>query len=114
MINVNEEPSFYRNEGGNRNHWIGFRLIGVSSNRDAIGARIEIDAGGRTRAAEVRSGGSYLSHNDLRVHFGLGDLDAVEQVRVRWPNGESEALDGVAGGRYWLVREGEGRIVPGP
>ena len=114
VINMNEGPSLYRNEGGNRNHWIGFRLAGVTSNRDAIGARIEIEAGGRTQAAEVRSGGSYLSHNDTRVHFGLGDIDTVDRIRVRWPNGESEELDGVDGGRYWLVREGEGRIVPGP
>ncbi len=113
-INMNEGPSFYRNEGGNRNRWIGFRLVGVSSNRDAIGARVEIDAGGRTQSAEVRSGGSYLSHNDMRVHFGLGDADAVDRVRVRWPDGESEELQGVAGGRYWLVREGEGRVIPGP
>jgi hypothetical protein len=68
VVNVNSRPSLYRNEGGNRKAWIGFRLIGSSSNRDAIGTRVEIDAGGRTQAGEVRSGGSYLSHNDMRIH----------------------------------------------
>ena len=113
-INTNEGPSFYQNQGGNRNHWIGFRLAGVSSNRDAIGARVEIDAGGRTRVAEVQSGGSYLSHNDMRIHFGLGNVDAIDRIRIRWPNGEWENLDGVEGGRYWFVREGAGRVQSEP
>ena len=111
VINMNDLPSLYRNDGGNRNHWIGFRLEGVRSNRDAIGARVEIDAGGRTQASEVRSGGSYLSHNDLRVHFGLGDVDQVEAVRVRWPNGNLEEFAGMEPDRYVRIREGSGAPV---
>ena len=109
-INLNDRPSLYRNEGGNLGHWIGFRLVGDSSNRDAIGARVEIDVGPRTQVAEVRSGGSYLSHNDLRVHFGLGEAERVEAIRVRWPNGNTEALDGIDAGRYVTIREGAGRV----
>ena len=109
-INMNDRPSVYRNEGGNRRHWIGFRLQGVTSNRDAIGARVEIDVGGRTQAAEVRSGGSYLSHNDMRVHFGLGDAERVEAIRIRWPNGNTEVLDGIDADRYVTIREGAGGI----
>jgi hypothetical protein len=108
VVNMNAPPSLYRNEGGNTSHWIGFRLEGVTSNRDAIGARIEIDAGGRTRVGEVRSGGSYLSQNDLRVHFGLGELESVEEIRVRWPNGNTEAYPATATDRYLTLREGEG------
>src|SRR5207247_6169470 len=80
VINLNDRPSLYRNEGGNRNHWIGFRLEGSRSNRSAIGARVEIEVGRRKQIAEVRSGGSYLSQDDLRVHFGLGQASRVDRV----------------------------------
>lgn len=109
VINVNSPPNLYRNDGGNRRSWIGFRLVGVSSNRDAIGARVEIEAGGRTQVGEVRSGGSYLSHNDMRVHFGLGTAKRVDQVRIRWPNGKTETLNGMDAGQYVTIREGEAR-----
>ena len=106
VVNTNAPPSLYRNDGGNRNHWIGFRLLAASGNRDAIGARVEIDAGGRTRVGEVRSGGSYLSHNDMRVHFGLGETERVDEIRIRWPSGGTETLDGVDADRYVTIREG--------
>jgi len=109
VVNVNSRPSLYRNDGGNRNAWIGFHLIGTSSNRDAIGARLEIDAGGRTQAGEVRSGGSYLSHNDMRIHFGLGSTQHVDRVRIRWPNGKMETLAGMKAGQYVTIREGDPR-----
>jgi hypothetical protein len=108
-INVNARPNLYRNDGGNGKSWIGFRLVGSSSNRDAIGARIEIEAGGRTQIGEVRSGGSYLSHNDMRVHFGLGSARRVDRIRIRWPNGKTETLAGMDSGRYVTIREGDAR-----
>jgi hypothetical protein len=109
VINVNSMPSLYRNDGGSRKAWIGFRLIGSSSNRDAIGARVEIEAGGRTQVGEVRSGGSYLSHNDMRVHFGVGSAERVDRIRIRWPNGNTETLQGVNTGQYVTIREGDVR-----
>jgi hypothetical protein len=63
------------------------KLVGVKSNRDAIGARVRLTAGGRTQAGEVRSGGSYLSQSDLRLHFGLGSAQRVDRVEIRWPSG---------------------------
>jgi hypothetical protein len=110
-VNMNAPPSLYRNESDNGNHWIGFRLEGVGSNRDAIGARVELVAGGRTRVAHVRSGGSYLSHDDLRIHFGLGSVATIDAVRVRWPNGETEELPAMDADRYVRIREGTG-VVP--
>jgi hypothetical protein len=107
-VNMNDRPSLYRNEGGNRKNWIGFRLQGVRSNRDAIGARIEISAGGKTQVGEVRSGASYLSHNDMRVHFGLGPETRVDRVRIRWPNGNVEELKNLEAGRYLKIKEGQG------
>ena len=109
MINVNSRPSLYRNDGGNRKKWIGFRLIGASSNRDAIGARVEIDAGGRTQIGEVRSGGSYLSHNDMRVHFGVGSAQRVERIRIRWPDGKAETRGAMNTRQYVTIREGDRR-----
>ncbi len=106
VINMNLPPNLYRNDGGNRNSWIGFRLVGTSSNRDAIGARVEIEAGGRKQVDEVRSGGSYLSHSDMRVHFGLGSADRVDKVRVQWPSGKIETLTNVNARQYLMIREG--------
>ena len=109
VINTNAAPNLYRNEGGNSNHWIGFRLVGLGSNRDAIGARVEIDVAGRTQVNEVRSGGSYLSHNDMRVHFGLAEAERIDSIRIRWPNGETETLEGMDADQYVTIREGEDR-----
>ena len=109
VVNVNSRPSLYRNNGGNRKAWIGLRLIGSSSNRDAIGARVEIEAAGRTQVGEVRSGGSYLSHNDMRIHFGLGAAERVDRIRIRWPDGKTESLSSIKAGQYVTIREGEAR-----
>jgi hypothetical protein len=106
-INMNSRPNLYRNDGGNRSSWVGFRLVGAAGNRDAIGARIEIDAAGRTQIREVRAGGSYLSHDDMRAHFGLGAADRVDRIRIRWPNGKTETRPGVAARQYVTLREGE-------
>src|SRR5262249_40375051 len=108
VVNMNERPSLYRNDGENRNHWITFRLEGTRSNRDAIGARVEIDAGGKTQVGEVRSGDSYLSHSDMRVHFGLGGETRVDRVRIRWPAGNTEELKDVAVDRIVKIKEGQG------
>lgn len=85
----------YRNEGGNgnRNGWVSLRLEGTRSNRDAIGARVEIMVGDRRPIAEVRGEGSYLSHNDMLVHFGLCESTRVDVVRSRWPSGEIEEIE---------------------
>jgi enediyne biosynthesis protein E4 len=82
----------------------------VSSNRDAIGARVTAEVGERRQTAEVRSGGSYLSHNDMRVHFGLGVATQLDRLVIRWPSGLVETLPPLASGRYYVVREGEGVI----
>ena len=108
VVNMNDRPSFYRNDGGNQNHWIGFRLEGTRSNRSAIGARVEIEAGGRKQISYVLSGGSYLSQDDLRIHFGLGATTRVDRVRIRWPNGNSEERGPVEADRVITIREGTG------
>ncbi len=113
-ININDRPSLYRNEGGSRNHWLTMRLEGTRGNRDAIGARIEAEVGGATRVAEVRSGGSFLSHNGMRVHLGLGTATFVDRLRIRWPNGDTEEWTDVEGDRFIAIREGAGITAVGP
>jgi hypothetical protein len=108
-VNMNEAPSLYRNDGAG-GHWISFRLEGVQSNRDGIGARIEVDAGGRTQVGYVQSGGSYLSHNDMRMHFGLGEAAVADRVRIRWPSGAVDELEDVGADAFLTVREGEGIV----
>ena len=87
------------------------RLEGTRGNRDAIGARIEAEVEGATRVAEVRSGGSFLSHSDMRVHLGLGTATVVDRLRIRWPNGNTEEWTDVEGDRFIAIREGSG-ITP--
>jgi hypothetical protein len=90
------------------NHWIGIQLVGTKSNRDAIGARVEIVTGGLRDVDEVRSGGSYLSQSDLRLHFGLGSQTRVDQLTIRWPSGAVDKVKGVPADRHIIIEEGTG------
>ena len=105
-------PVILRNDGGNRNSWITLELRGVRSNRLALGARVKVVAGELAQVDEVRSGGSYLSQNDLRLHFGLGKAERVDRVEVRWPSGKTEVLTNLAARSFYTVKEGEGIIPP--
>ncbi len=109
--NVHAPPDLFRLESDPLRHWIAFRLRGTRSARDAIGARVRLLAGGVERVEEVRGGGSYLSQNDLRVNFGLGELTRVERVEVRWPTGALEAWNEPAIDRTHVLTEGAGRAV---
>jgi hypothetical protein len=82
--------------------------VGTKSNRDAIGARIAVEVGDRKQIAEVRSGGSYLSHNDFRIHFGLGQETQVKRLEVRWPSGLVETFENLRGDQFLQVTEGQG------
>jgi hypothetical protein len=88
------QPEILRNRGTAGNHWIGFELQGTKSNHLAIGAKVTVVAGKVTQVDEVRSGGSYLSQNDLRLHFGLGSTPAIDSVEIRWPSGAIEKIPG--------------------
>jgi enediyne biosynthesis protein E4 len=105
-------PVILRNDGGNRNNWITLELRGVRSNRLALGARVKVVAGELAQVDEVRSGGSYLSQNDLRLHFGLGKAERVDRVEIRWPSGKTEVLTNLAARSFYTVKEGEGIVPP--
>jgi len=105
VLNLNSAPALLRNEGGSRNNSILIQTIGTRSNRAGIGTRIELSAGGRRQRAQVHSGSSYLSHNDLRVHFGLGRAAQVDSLELRWPSGAVQVLRGVAANQVLKVVE---------
>jgi enediyne biosynthesis protein E4 len=107
-------PMILRPEGGPRNHWISFQLEGIKSNHLALNARVRATSGDLVQLGEVYSGGSYLSQNDLRVHFGLGDHERVDKVEVQWPSGEVETLTNLAVDRFYIVREGAGVVSSTP
>lgn len=108
LLNVNEPPSLLKNMNADGYHRVLFKLIGTKSNRAAIGARVTIRSAGVKQISEVRGGGSYLSQNDLRLHFGLGTARKIESVEIRWPSGKVETLENVAGDAIYTVVEGSG------
>ena len=110
--NVHDTPELYRLDQREARSWSALRLVGVQSNRSAIGARVVLTAGGVTQVSEVRGGGSYYSQNDLRMHFGLGSAKTIDRVEVRWPNGNIEVWTGVEPNRIVTLAEGTGRPVP--
>jgi hypothetical protein len=110
--NLDGAPMILRNDGGNQKHWITFELAGSKSNRLAIGAKVKAVAGSLAQVDEVRSGGSYLSQNDLRIHFGLGDASKVDRLEIRWPSGRTDVLSGLVADRFYAVKEFEGIVAP--
>jgi hypothetical protein len=103
--NQNEPPSLLKLAASPPGHWVDLKLEGTHSNRSAIGARVKLIAGGRTQLAEVRSGGSYLSQSDFRLHFGLGASDTVDAIEIRWPSGRRQKLADRKADRVLTVRE---------
>ncbi|MGH9839528.1 MAG: CRTAC1 family protein [Blastocatellia bacterium] len=107
---VNDVPVLLRADSAAGNNWISIKAIGVKSNRTGVGARIKVVADDRTQIDEVRSGGSYYSQNDLRVHFGLGKAMKAKMIEVRWPSGVVDTLKDVAAGQVLIVREGAAKL----
>ncbi len=108
VINIDDRPTLLRNDSGAGNRWIAVRLVGEKSNRDGIGARVRATIGGQTQTTEVRSGGSYMSHHDMRAHFGLGRAVQVDRLEIRWPSGHVDSATGLAAGRFYVAQEGKG------
>jgi hypothetical protein len=109
LNNLNDYPSLLRNQSPPPNAWLLVKLIGTKTNRAAIGSRVTIDANNRRQVQEVRSGGSFCSQNDLRLHFGLGPTKDA-RVEVRWLGGASETFEHVTANRLVVIQEGKGII----
>ena len=110
IMNVNERPSLLRNDAPPGNHWIKIKLVGTTSNRSAIGARVTVHYGAKTQMQEVLSQSSYLSCNDPRLHFGLGAARQAD-LHVTWPGGREEKFGQIEVDRLVTIKEGSG-IVP--
>jgi len=111
VVTTNDGPAYlFRNDGGNRNHWISMRLVGRKSNRDGIGAVVRVTSTSGKQWNMVRSGSSYCSQSDLALTFGLGGDPAVESIEIAWPSGEKQKLGGTAADRFLTIDETAGIV----
>jgi hypothetical protein len=109
---IDHTPVLLRNVNADTNHWVGLALIGgAKSPRDAIGATVYLTSGGMRQRGDVMSGGSYMSSNDQRLHFGLGQVTKVDEVAIHWPDGKQETVVLPGVDRYFAIEEGKG-LVP--
>src|SRR6266498_3909594 len=110
VMNMNEPPLLLRNEYINErsagpNNWLKLKLIGTKSNRSAIGARVLLRAGSQLQVQEVTSQSSYYSHNDQRLHFGLGEHEKADVIEIRWPSGQTETLKNIVANQILTIKE---------
>jgi hypothetical protein len=111
ISNMNAEPSLLVNQLRNANHWVAVHTIGTKSNHDGIGARIRVKTTARILVDEVRSGSSFDSNSDRRVHFGLGSAAKIEWIEIRWPSGLIERFANPPVDQIHTLQEGSGAAV---
>jgi hypothetical protein len=114
VMNMNEPPSLLRNDYKGPNHWLKVKLLGVKSNRTGLGARVVVTSNGRRQAQAVLSQTSYYSHDDLRLHFGLGASAKADLVEIFWPSGQVDSLKDVTANQSITVKEGAGTVKMDP
>ncbi len=108
IINMNEPPSLLRNDSRSKNNWLKIKCIGTKSNRSAIGARVRVVTAKHSQINEVMSGSSFMSQNDFRLHFGLGQAKQADLVEVRWPLGLVESFKNIQANQLLILQEGQG------
>jgi len=108
VVDIDGPPLLLKNLNQDGNHRVEFKLVGTKSNRAAIGARVTVRAGKLVQFSEVKGGGSYLSQNDLRQHFGLGQETKIDSVQIRWPSGRVETLTNITPDAIYTLIEGQG------
>ncbi len=111
VANNGDPPTLLHNSGNNGNHFVNFRLVGTKSNRDAMGARIRVVAGGISQIREITGGGSYLSQSDLRANFGLGKSTQAEGVEISWPSGAKQSFRNVPADKFYQITEGSDSLA---
>jgi hypothetical protein len=112
IMNSRREPTILRNDSPAGNHWIQIRLRGVKTNRHGVGARVKVVAGKLTQIDEVHSGQGYQSHFGMRLHFGLGKIDKVDRIEVRWIGGGVDVLKNVRIDQIIRIKEGSSNTKP--
>ena len=111
ILNMNDLPSLLRNDGGNKQNWIKIKLVGTKCNRTAIGARVRVITGKHIQTDEVNSGTSVMSQSDLRLHFGLGKVEIVDAIEVKWPTTQKiERFTQLKANQILTIREGDGIV----
>jgi len=105
-MNVNQPPSLLRNANAAPHHWFQARLTGTTSNRSAIGAKVRVEAAGRSQTTVILSQSGYYSVNDPRAHFGLGPASKVDLLEITWPNGNVESWRNLAADQLFQATEG--------
>jgi hypothetical protein len=108
ILNVGQPPTLLINRTAGTGHAALFKLIGTKSNKAAVGARVTVKSGDLTQFDEVRGGASYLSQNDLRLHFGFAQRNIMDTVEVSWPNGKKEIIKDLPADFIYTIIEGEG------
>jgi hypothetical protein len=114
VANMHALPSLLRNEGGSAGGFLQLLLVGTASNRDGVGARLELNSDGRLQHRTAKAGGGYLSSHDPRLHFGLGERRVAEGAVIRWPSGARESLGSLEAGSLYVVKEGVGVLAGKP
>jgi hypothetical protein len=114
VSNMNDSPELLRHARKNSYHSVVVKTLGTQSNRDGIGTKVTLVAGGLTQYDEVRSGGSYLSSSDLRVHFGLGVATKIDRLELRWPGGQMDVVPSPPLDHLLVVKEGQGLVESKP
>jgi enediyne biosynthesis protein E4 len=115
--NLDGKPTILHNDGGTGNNWITIKTVGRGMNRDAIGAKVKVVSGELVQWDEVHAGGSYLSSNDPRLHYGLGKNSKVDLIEIHWPDGKVEAIKDVAANKFISIEEQKGitrTAIPSP
>ncbi len=107
IVNLEDHGILLRNDKGNLNNWLTLNLIGTASNRDAVGARVKVIAGDKTYVSQKKGGSGYLSQNDPRLHFGLGNAEVVDRIEVIWPSGKEQILENIEAGQFLTIKESE-------
>ena len=114
IANINESPDLLRNDNGNKNNWLTLKLIGSRSlgdfgysNRDAIGAKVKLIAGGMRQTRFVKSGSSYACQSDMRLSFGLGNAKQIDNIEILWPSGLVQRLENISANQQLIIIEGE-------
>lgn len=105
IVNIGDSGVLLRNDKGNRNNWLQIKLVGKTSNRDGIGARVTVSAGGEHQIKQKISASGYLSQNDPRLHFGLGNNNMAETIEVIWPSGKIQVLENIEAGQVLTITE---------
>lgn len=111
VTNCNQKPDLLQNLIGNKNNWIQIQLEGQKSNRSGIGAKIKVVTGTHTQYREVQSGGSYLSFHDLRAHFGVGKVEQIDHIEIRWPSGQIDTNTHLPVNQRFLAVEGNKLVL---